>query len=254
MRGARLTMGLQVQSATLREFFAKSGSLARGSGFMARFLISWPESTQGTRSFTEAPPNWPHLAAFNRRLTEILNQPAPINDDGALEPVMLGLPPQAKAMWVEFHDAIEEALSSGGELFDVRDCASKTADNAARLAALFHVFAATAGAISADSFESASRIVAWHLGESRRFFGELALPAEVADAARLDRWLIDYCVRERALSVGKNHTRQHGPLRNGVALDAAIRELVDLDRVRLLKEGKRVSIVINPAIIERGAP
>lgn len=42
------------------------------------------------------------------------------------------------------------------------------------------------GAIGADAFEGASRITAWHLSEARRFFGELALPAELADAARLD--------------------------------------------------------------------
>ena len=84
VRGARLTMGLQVQSATLLSFFEKSGALARGTGFLARFLIAWPESTQGNRPFTEAPEHWPSLAAFNRRITEILNLPVSINDDGAL--------------------------------------------------------------------------------------------------------------------------------------------------------------------------
>ena len=53
------------------------------------------------------------------------------------------------------------------------------------------------GAIGLDSFERASRITAWHLSEARRFFGELALPAELADAARLDSWLIEHCQRER---------------------------------------------------------
>ena len=52
VRGARLTMGLQVQSATLLSFFEKSGALARGTGFLARFLVAWPESTQGFRPFT----------------------------------------------------------------------------------------------------------------------------------------------------------------------------------------------------------
>ncbi|SEN29785.1 putative DNA primase/helicase [Nitrosospira multiformis] len=75
VRGARLTVALQVQEPTLREFFGRSGALARGTGFLARFLTSWPESTQGFRPFTEAPENWPHLTAFNRRLADLLNQP-----------------------------------------------------------------------------------------------------------------------------------------------------------------------------------
>ncbi len=86
MRGARLTVALQVQETTLRTFFDRSGGLARGTGFLARFLFAWPESTQGSRPFTEPPENWPHLAAFHRRIAEILEEPVPIDEDGALSP------------------------------------------------------------------------------------------------------------------------------------------------------------------------
>ena len=250
VRGARLTMGLMIQETTLREYFSKSGGLARGTGFLARFLVAWPESTQGQRPFTEAPANWPHLAAFHRRIAAILNQPAPIDDDGALTPAMLSLAPDAKAAWVEYHDAIERELASGGELYDVRDVASKSADNAARLAALFQMFEhGMGGAIGFDALDRATTIAAWHLSEARRFFGELALPAELADAARLDSWLIEHCRLERTHMVGKNHVRQHGPLRDGARLDTAIRELAELDRLRLEKDGKRLTIHLNPALV-----
>ena len=248
VKGARVTMSLQVQEPTLREFFTRSGALARGTGFLARFLVAWPESTQGQRPFTEAPTNWPHLAAFHRRIAEILELPAPIDEDGALTPAMLSLTTDAKTAWVEYHNAIESELSSGGELYDVRDVASKSADNAARLAALFQIFEGAGGAIGADAFEGASRITAWHLHEARRFFGELALPIELADAARLDGWLIEHCQQARTHMVGKNHVRQHGPLRDGARLDAAIRELAELDRLRLKKEGKRLIVYVNPAL------
>ena len=250
VRGARLTMGLMVQEITLREYFSKSGGLARGTGFLARFLVAWPESTQGQRPFTEAPANWPHLAAFHRRIAAILNQPAPIDEDGALTPAMLSLASDAKAAWVEYHDAIESELASGGELYDVRDVASKSADNAARLAALFQQFEhGMGGAIGLDSFERASRITAWHLSEARRFFGELALPAELADAARLDSWLIEYCKRERTHLVGKSVALQYGPLRKKDSLDAAIRELAELDRLQVRKDGKRAMLAINHALL-----
>ncbi len=253
VEGARLTVALQIQEMTLRSFFEQSKGLARGTGFLARFLVAWPESTQGFRLFTKAPANWPHLAAFNRRIAAILDQSVPIDDDGALTPPMLPLTAEAKAAWIEYHNAIEGELASGGELYDVRDVASKSADNAARLAALFQIFEGAGGAIGAGAFEGASRIAAWHLNESRRFFGELALPVELANAARLDTWLIEYCRRERTHLVGKNHTRQHGPLRDGAALDAAIRELEDLDRVRPAKDGKRRTIKVNPALLPQVA-
>jgi len=251
VRGARLTMGLMIQESTLREYFSKSGGLARGTGFLARFLVAWPGSTQGQRPFTEAPANWPHLAAFHRRITTILNQPAPIDEDGALIPAMLSLTPDAKALWVGYHDAIESELARGGELYDVRDVASKSADNAGRLAALFQLFEfGMGGAIGVDSFERASRITAWHLSESRRFFCELALPVELADVARLDSWLIEHCQRGRTHIVSKNFVRQSGPLRDSVRLDAAIRELSELDRLRLEKDGKKMTIRINPALVD----
>ncbi|MBK1653358.1 DUF3987 domain-containing protein [Allochromatium vinosum] len=248
VRDVRLTVALQIQEATLRSFFDRSGGLARGTGFLARFLIAWPESTQGYRLFTEAPEHWPHLEAFNRRLTAVLEQEPPINEDGRLEPSMLTLSPEAKAAWIEFTNTIEVALRETGELYDVRDVASKCADNAARLAALFHIFEGEVGPVSLSAFEGASRVAAWHLTEARRFFGELAIPAELVDAAKLDGWLIEHCRRCRAETVCKRHLRQYGPLRDGARLDLALNELVEMDRVRLAKDGRRTVIEVNPAL------
>lgn len=252
VKGARLTVALQVQEPTLREFFARSGALARGTGFLARFLVAWPESTQGTRLIDpdspDGPATWPHLAAFHRRIAEILEQPVPIDDDGALTPPILPMTPEAKAAWVAFHNAIEGELSSGGELHDVKDVASKIADNAARLAALFQMFQGSGGAIGLEAFEGASRITAWHLNESRRFFGELALPAELADAARLDGWLMEYCRRECTHHVPTREAQRLGPVRDKERLMAALRELEELDRVRVAQEGRRKAIKVNPAL------
>jgi putative DNA primase/helicase len=252
VQGARLTVGLQVQEATLRSFFDRSDGLARGTGFLARFLVSWPESTQGFRPFTEAPEDWPALAAFNRHIAELLRRPIPVDDKGVLTPRMLSLTPETKAAWVVFNDTIEVQLRSGGELYDVRDVASKTADNAVRLAALFQAFAhGMDSAVELDAFKGASRIAAWHLNESRRFFGELALPAELANAARLDSWLIEYCRRERTSSVPIAKLQQGGPggLRSKATIETAMRELEEADRARWVRNGKRKMIAVNPALL-----
>lgn len=254
VRGARLTVALQVQETTLRSFFDKTGALARGTGFLARFLVAWPVSTQGMRQIDpnapDGPESWPNLAVFNQRIAAILAQPIPMDDDGALAPALLGLAPDAKAAWVDFHNAIETELVNGGELYDVRDVASKSADNAARLAALFQIFEyGIGGAVGLDCFLSASRIVAWHLSESRRFFGELALPTELADAIRLDGWLIEYCQRERTPLVSTRDAQRLGPVRDKEKLKSALQELEDLDRVRVDREGRRKSIRLNPALV-----
>ena len=138
VQGARFTVALQVQEATLRSFVEGSGGLARGTGFLTRFLLAWPESTQGRRLFKDAPTDWPRLSAFHQRVAELLEQPAPIDEHGSLSPVILPLDPNAKRVWIRFHDDVEHQLCTGGKLADVRDVASKAADNASRLAALFH--------------------------------------------------------------------------------------------------------------------
>ena len=251
VRGARLTMALQVQETTLRAFFDSTKGLARGTGFLARFLVAWPASTQGMRPFTEAPANWPALATFNDRLTAILNRPVPIDDEGALTPAMLKLSPQAKAAWVVFHDQIEAMLSTGGELFDVRDVASKIADNAARLAALFHVFEGSVGPIGIDAMESGACIAAWHLNEARRFLGELAMPAELAHPLRLESWMLDYCRRERTDKVPTREVQRCGPggLRDKAAFTAAVKELEELGRARTVQDRRKKLVQINPALL-----
>lgn len=248
---ARLTMSLQVQEPTLRAFFDNTKGLARGTGFLARFLVAWPESTMGTRMFTPPPDGWPALAAFNNRLTAILDRPAPVDDDGVLTPAMLTLSPDAKQAWIAFHDQIEAMLGTGGELYDLRDVGSKAADNMVRLAALFHVFAGSIGPIDLECIESASQIITWHLLEAKRFLGELAMPPELANPMRLESWLIDWCRREGTDKVPTKAVQQFGPggLRDKKVIDATVNELADLGRARLVKDGKKRLIQLRPELL-----
>lgn len=249
VENVRLTVGLQVQEATLQEFFNKSGALARGTGFLARFLVAWPTSTQGYRQFAEPPDSTPHLDKFHNRLTEILGNEPAFNDQGGLDPKMLRLTKEAKSLWVDYYNEVEQGLREGGELYDVRDVASKSADNVARMAALFHWFSESGDRIGRDAVQSATAICAWYLHESRRFFGELAIPQEMVNASKVDDWLIRYCRREGASEVGKSDVLQYGPVRKAKLLDDAIGELVQLNRVRSRKEGRRIIIELNPDLL-----
>lgn len=249
VRGARLTVGLQIQEPTLRDFFQKSGVLARGTGFLARFLLAWPESTQGSRMFSEPPSVLPSLAAFHRRIEVLLHRPMPINDRGELVPPILGLSVEAKRLWIEYHDSVEAELMSGGELYDVRDVASKSADNAARLAAIFQRLEGDSPEISPENLSRASRIALWHLSEARRFFGEMAVPQVFSDAIRLDSWILEECRKSQLKSVSARDAQRLGPIREHGRLQDAIGVLDELSRARLVKNGKRKLIEINPELL-----
>jgi putative DNA primase/helicase len=129
-----LTCGLQLQEPALRDFIDRVGTLPRGTGFLAHFLISWPASTQGTRAYQE-PAAMQRLEVFRVRILRLLNLPIPIQQDGTLKPATAFLGDEAKQEWIAFHDAVESELRDGGELRDIRDVGSKAAENAARLAA-----------------------------------------------------------------------------------------------------------------------
>lgn len=249
VENARLTMAVQIQESVLRDFIIKSGSLARGSGFFARFLVAWPGSTQGTREYSEPPKDTPSLNLYHKRIEEILSNNQSIIDDKKINPKMLSFATEAKEYWVDFFNLIEEQLSAGGEFCETKDVASKTADNAVRLAGLFQIYKGDADEIDIESIKSGCDLALWYLVESKRFFSELALPAELAGALRVDNWIIDYCNQNQESAVDNSRLRQFGPLRKTELLNDALKELVDLDRVRTAQIGRKKIVMLNPALL-----
>lgn len=257
VRNARLTVSLQVQYPVLAGFMGKAGELARGSGFLARFLVAWPESTQGTRQYQEPDYRMAGLAGFNARITQLLTEPVPFDETGhGLEPAMLELSPDAKAIWVKVYNLIETQLAPMGSLADVKDVASKTADNAARIAALFHLYdSGPAGAISAQAMQSACKVAMWHLGESRRLLTELGQDPALSLAARLDAWLIERCNEQRTNRVSTREVLQFFPttqLRKAAQLTPVLQELIDADRASQVTEGRKKLIAVNPKLLNGG--
>jgi hypothetical protein len=255
VRNARLSVGLQVQPAVLASFMERERN-SRGGGFVARFLFSAPASSQGTRKFRDAPTDWRALGPFNKRIAELLTVVPNIDSDGGLCLPLLDFTPEAKAAWVGWHDLIESQLGPTGDLANVRDLASKAADNLARLAALFHIFEIGAlGAIGVESVNAAAPIILWHLDQGRNYLGAFNLAPDVANSASLDRWLVETCQRQGTDRIGRRKVQQFGPapLRDKAALSAALADLAENHRAREIRDGRQKVIVVNPVLLS-GAP
>ncbi|SFU49397.1 Bifunctional DNA primase/polymerase, N-terminal [Nitrosomonas eutropha] len=256
LNNARLTMSLQVQEETIKTFIDKSEGLAKGTGFLARFLIAWPESTMGTRFIKNKPDcleGTPRIDIFNARITAVLETPVPIDEDG-VHPLMLSLAPDAQGVWVDYHDKIEQKLSVGGEFHDVADIAAKSADNAARVAALLHTFLGNDNSqITKETMQAGIKLAEWYLEESCRFLGELMLPTEMINAAKLDEFLIRYCTDKLTRVVDKSTAYQNGPksVRKRELLRDAISELENAGRVRIIRIGRKDSLAINPKLFTK---
>ena len=150
---------------------------------------------------------------------------------------MLDFSPEAKALWIERYNAIESQLSSHGDFAAIPDVAAKAADNVARLAAVLHVFEhGAAGTISADTVHNAGEIVTWHLYSAKALLGPLSVSKDEANAANLDRWLLDRCAMEGVDGFPTRTLLHSGP--------NATRKREDFDRaVGLLAEHGRVRLV-----------
>ena len=142
LEGRRLTVSLMVQPLVLRELTVRGCGLTRGSGFLARYLVTAPLSTMGGRMYVEAPRGMPHLSAFHRRIRELLDTNLPLDEQGRLCPPLLRLSPGAFAIWRDYHDEIERELRPLGDYAAVCDFAAKSAENAARIAGCLHVLVA----------------------------------------------------------------------------------------------------------------
>lgn len=255
--GARLSLGLAAQPDTVRAFFDATKGLARGSGFASRFLIAQPKSTQGTRLYRDGG-KLPNTDKYLKRIRELLDMIPSINKRGELAPVMLPLSPEAKTTWIQFHDDVEVELRTNGELTEVRDAASKCADQAARIAAQLHVLEHGAtGVISSGHMETAAKVAAWHLYEARHVLGEVALPKNLKNAARLDLWLMRYCRENNVASVSTRDIQRTGPncIRDKHDLDQALSELTDAGRAIVQIDGRQKRVLLNPKLLggDRGA-
>lgn len=246
----RLTMGLSVQPDTFAEFRANS-PLSRGTGWLARTLIAYPPSMQGNRPFREGG-ELVALQRFHARIKARLSTPAVMNEAGTIEPITLPLSAEAKALWINFYNTVESELASGGDLEDVRDVASKAGDNAARLAALFHVFEhGPTGELGRDYLASATELVKWHLYEARRIFGESAPSKEVQNAHKLKTWLVRRCRDTGTSIVRRLDALQLGPgaVRHKADFDAALSILIREGFARQAKDGKTTHIELHPGLL-----
>lgn len=251
LRDRRLTFGVMVQPETMRAFIERAGTLPRGSGFIARFLIAWPTSRQGHRPYRPAPAAMPAVDAFNRRIRALLDTPLTTDALGGLAPTVLDLSPLAHAAWVQAYNAIERELASGGSYAPIRDVAAKAAENIARLAALFHMVDHGAmGTIDRICVDSAAQIVRWHLQEAHRLLGDLDAPPVMTAAIRFDAWLRDEAMRTGDGRIPTTRVYRYGPgcVRDNKELKDAVALLTEHGRARMEEEGRRRFVVVNPAL------
>ena len=243
IRGRRFTVSLMMQPVVMARMLGACGGATRNMGFIARNLVAWPTSKIGQRPYKEPSDDMPETERLNSRLRTLLAEELPIQGPkGALQPPALTLSCAAKAEWTSFFDSVEAELSRAGEFGDIPDIGSKTAENAARLAGVFHVIEqGPAGDLEKNLMDGAIAVAIWHLTEARRVIDANRKPGDVADAALLLEWLQK---QERARDPRDILRLGPSQIRDKRRRDAAIEVLVD--RHWVFESSNPARLILNP--------
>lgn len=221
----RVSVSIMTQHEPFKAFLDRKGSVAKGSGHWARYLVGWPQSNMGFRMVSSAEPIWEHLPAFQQRIRTLLDRYRTQIESGLIEREVIEFSLDAKSRWVELAQETERMLRQGEYLSDINDFAAKVMEILARLAAAMHYFAEEAGSITVDTLNRAFEIVKWHESEYKNLFSpENAAPQDLMDARAVAHYLKTRIWRGtwHDTWIPRNEVLRNGPVRKRDRLAAAL--------------------------------
>ena len=215
LEGRRVSFHLMAQPNVAQMLLSNSELMEQG--LLSRCLDTFPCSTAGHRLYRETNiNNCPEMRLYRSRMTEILNCPLPIGDSkNELLPYNLKLTPDAKRLWIKYHDAVEVQLGKGGVLSPIKGLGNKAPEHAARLAGIIAVFnRAEISKISNFSIgvvdmEGGISLMKYYLNEALRLFN-----AKITDPTlSLAQEAYDWIKKENKSVITLVELYQYGPNR-----------------------------------------
>jgi hypothetical protein len=228
--GRRLSLHLMVQPEVAQMVTADTAIAGEGGqGLLNRILVCHPASTAGTRLFREVSAATERAVdAFADRVATLLSAPKPLAEGQkqVLQPRPLPLSPEARALWIAFHDENEVALAPTGRFRAVAGFANTVPEHAARLAAVQTLIEdPDAKEMSAAAMANGIALATFYRAEALRLVQGSQVPAGLRAAERLRVWLCGW--PEDVVSLPDIYQRGPNPLRAAAEARAAVAVLVE---------------------------
>ena len=228
IKGLRLTTNIAIQPQTFEKFEMGKGELGRDNGYFARQNWARLSAAFGERFIDNTGPlQWHEVELFNKRIRELLEQTAKIYAQAVECLPLLKMSREAGDEWIKFANYIEGEQQAGGRFEMIKDAASKAAENAARLAALIHLFEGHEGEITESSMISGALISQWYLEQFVDIFATMEIPEQLLNAEKVDHYLGRRFNETRNSWMKKNELLKNGPRRNRKELNEALDVLVE---------------------------
>lgn len=255
----RVTLGVAVQPSVFDQFMVNTKRLGKDSGFLARFLLSRPISTKGTRfiDISRQKIETPYLKNYNERISQLLNLDIRFNnDDKIFQCIDILMSREAETLWEDFYNRIEEQQDEGGNYDHISGFASKSSEHLVRLATCLHIFCDKTGQnslIEKDIIESAIEIMYWYIREQKRFDNKSTESELLSDLKYLLEKIKDHC-DENEYIIEDSKFRANTRYKVGGNLQQYRRLLSTLENlkcIRLFKrgKGKKQYIALNPKLV-----
>ena len=218
-RDPRLTCLFQAQPAVFQRFMDKQGQQARGNGFLARALMAFPPSTQGGRFDYGVATPCEHLAWFHDRCRALPNRSWNR---------VLRFTPDAQRLWHNVANDYEATMQPGWLNSDIRDFASKAAENIARIAAVLHGFMNDeSDEIPVEVLGAAIDLVEFHRQEFKKLISSgNQINQQQKDINVLYEWIISAMQKNRFFPLSCSYIMQYGP--NSLRKKERLNYLLDL--------------------------
>lgn len=190
--GRRLSFHLMAQEAVAGKLLGDA--MLQDMGLLARCLTVQPQSTIGGRVFQEPDQHAQKiLGVYTGRLRTLLQHrpKTRAGDDRMLDPPPIECDPDARALWIAFHNDIEAAIGDGKPLAPIRAFAAKLGEHAARLAGVLTLYAARdlkAESIDGTAMANGIKLARHYAAEALRLHGVASVAPDRLLAARLLQW------------------------------------------------------------------
>ena len=191
LAGRRVSFHLMAQPNVAQLLL--SNSLLIEQGLISRCLITWPISTAGSRFYKAISLTDTHeFQVYIARINEIFKTPSATVKDkpNELIPRKIALSHEAKALYIKFHDAIENGVGDNRLLSAIRGFANKAPEHALRLSGIIALFKnINCHEIDAISMSAGIELAMHYLKEALRLHNSSAVDPDLALAEKLLEWL-----------------------------------------------------------------
>jgi len=190
--GRRLSISLMTQPVIALE--ALSDSLMSGQGFIARFLICYPQSNIGKRPYKAF--NIAHDPRFTKYfavMMERLEDGFMLKPEGGLDLAAITLNANSEQAYIRFHNEIEQGMANNQPYAHLRGEASKIAEQALRVAGVLTVIkhGYQCQFIDVVEMKAGIRLARYSLDELLRITNQAVIDPDTKDAIKLLEWITD---------------------------------------------------------------